>query len=51
MRIETWMPAIGVRGDALYFWSGASRDDLQRPDSFSCWRISGGVTFLWDILP
>lgn len=43
--------SIGLRGDARYFWSGASHDDLRRPDTFSFWRISGGVTFMWAIIP
>lgn len=42
---------IGFRGDARYFWSGASHDDLGRPDTFSFWRISAGVTFMWAIAP
>jgi opacity protein-like surface antigen len=43
--------SIAVRGDARYFWSGASHPDLRRPESFSFWRISAGVTFMWAILP
>lgn len=42
---------IGLRGDARYFWSGASHHDLRRPDGFSFWRISAGVTFMWVVVP
>lgn len=42
---------VGVRGDARYFFSGADHFDLQRPDSFSFWRISAGVTLMWVIVP
>lgn len=41
---------IGVRGDARYFFSSADHADLQRPDNFSFWRVSVGVTLMWVIV-
>jgi hypothetical protein len=43
--------SIGVRGDVRYFFSGADHVDLRRPDNFSFWRASIGVTLMWAILP
>jgi opacity protein-like surface antigen len=42
---------IGVRGDARYFFASADHVDLQRPDNFSFWRLSAGVTLMWVMLP
>lgn len=42
---------VGVRGDVRYFFSGADHADLRRPDNFSFWRVSLGVTLMWTILP
>jgi opacity protein-like surface antigen len=42
---------VGVRGDARYFFSSADHADLQRPDNFSFWRVSIGVTLMWVIVP
>ena len=42
---------IGVRGDVRYFFASADHPDLGRPDSFSFWRISVGMTFMWAIIP
>lgn len=42
---------VGVRGDLRYFFSGADHVDLRRPDNFSFWRVSLGVTLMWAILP
>lgn len=47
-RANDW---IGVRGDARYFFASADHFDLQRPDNFSFWRISAGVTLMWVMLP
>jgi hypothetical protein len=43
--------SIGVRGDVRYFFSSADHVDLRRPDNFSFWRVSLGVTLMWAILP
>ena len=43
--------AVGVRGDVRYFFAGADHLDLGRPDNFSFWRVSLGVTLMWAILP
>lgn len=43
--------AVGVRGDARYFFSSADHFDLQRPDNVSFWRVSVGVTLMWVIVP
>ena len=42
---------VGVRGDARYFFASADHPDLRRPDNFSFWRISIGVTLMWAIVP
>ena len=42
---------VGVRGDVRYFFSSADHFDLQRPDSFSFWRVTAGVTLTWVIVP
>lgn len=42
---------VGVRGDVRYFFASADHPDLRRPDNFSFWRISVGMTFVWTILP
>ena len=42
---------VAVRGDARYFFSAADHADLQRPDNFSFWRVSVGVTLMWVIVP
>jgi hypothetical protein len=42
---------IGVRGDVRYFLSAADHIDLRRPDNFSFWRVSIGVTLMWAVLP
>jgi hypothetical protein len=42
---------IGVRGDVRYFFASADHVDLRRPDNFSFWRVSVGVTLMWAILP
>jgi hypothetical protein len=41
---------VAVRGDARYFFSSADHADLQRPDNFSFWRVSVGVTLMWVIV-
>ena len=43
--------SVGVRGDVRYFFAGADHVDLGRPDNFSFWRVSIGVTLMWAILP
>ncbi len=42
---------VGVRGDARYFFSSNDHADLQRPDNFSFWRVSVGVTLMWVMMP
>jgi opacity protein-like surface antigen len=43
--------AVGLRGDARYFTSIQDHPDPARPDDFDFWRISVGVSFLWNIVP
>lgn len=43
--------AMAVRGDVRYFFASADHPDLRRPDNFSFWRISVGMTFMWAIIP
>jgi len=43
--------AVGVRGDARYFFASADHPDLRRPDNFGFWRISIGATLMWAIIP
>jgi len=40
-----------VRGDARYLWTSADHPDLGRPDGLKFWRVSGGFTFMWAVLP
>lgn len=42
---------VAVRGDARYFFTSAEHDELQRPDNFSFWRVSVGVTLMWVMKP
>ena len=43
--------AVGVRGDARYFIASADHFDLQRPDNYSFWRVSVGVSVRWIVVP
>jgi len=40
-----------VRADVRYFFTSADHPDLRRPDNFGFFRISVGVTFMWDASP
>jgi hypothetical protein len=42
---------VAVRGDARYYFASADHFDLQRPDNFSFWRVSAGVTLMWVMVP
>lgn len=42
---------IGVRADARLFWSGGEHPDLGRPDNLTHWRVTVGLSYLWQIAP
>jgi len=42
---------VAVRGDVRYFRTLADHPELGRPENFSFWRVSLGVTFLWVSVP
>lgn len=47
-RVNDW---VGVRGDVRFFFAGADHFDLGRPDNLNFWRVSGGVTLMWAVVP
>ena len=42
---------VAVRGDVRYFKTLADHPDLRRPNNFSFWRVSLGVSLSWAIAP
>jgi len=42
---------FGFRGDVRYIFSSSDHPDLHRPDNFSFWRASFGITYMWSIAP
>ena len=42
---------VAVRGDVRYFRTLADHPDLRRPNNFSFWRVSLGVSLFWAIVP
>lgn len=43
--------AVGVRGDARYFWAPGDKTGTTRPGNYGFWRASVGVTFMWTLTP
>ena len=42
---------VGARGDVRYFRSLQDHPDPSRPESFDFWRISGGISVFWNVVP
>jgi opacity protein-like surface antigen len=43
--------AVAFRADARYIFSTADHRDIGRPDNFTFWRVSAGITYMWSAAP
>ena len=43
--------AIGIRADARYFFTLGEHPEFARPEKFGHWRLSIGVSYLWQMTP